>query len=172
MGSTFRFRMREAGDLSFRFCLCPRNCPRFSAEIHLARGRRFEIPGPAGPMGRTPDHWKTPSPRPKGLMANPLSSSGESVANLDVPRSGTQRQCDVAAAKALFHIKSHSVDPVACSPSPCYPAADSDAILSFESVSNQAGITQRRGVSLNIRPVSVVPANSYADHTFEYLDDG
>jgi hypothetical protein len=26
------------------------------------------------------------------------SSSGESVASLDVPRSGTQRQCDVAAA--------------------------------------------------------------------------
>src|SRR6185437_4703821 len=48
----------------------------------------------------------------------------------------------------------------------------SDAILSFESVSNQVGITRRRGVSLNMRPVSVVPANSYADHTFEYLDDG
>ena len=30
--------------------------------------------------------------------------------------------------------KPHSVDPVACSPSPCYPAADSDAILSFKSV--------------------------------------
>ena len=69
--SDFRFRMREAADLSFRFCLCPRNCPRSSAEIHLARGRRFEIPGPAGPMGRTPDHWKTPSPRPNGLMARP-----------------------------------------------------------------------------------------------------
>ena len=68
--------------------------------------------------------------------------------------------------------KPHSVDPVVCSPSPCYPAANPDAILSFESVSNQAGITQWRGVSLNIRPVSVVPANSYADHTFEYLDDG
>src|SRR5436190_5107888 len=42
----------------------------------------------------------------------------------------------------------------------------------FESVSNQAGTTQRRDVGLNIGPASVVPANSYADHTFEYLDDG
>src|SRR6266403_43272 len=37
-------------------------------------------------MGRTPDHWKTSSPRPNGLMArpgtessNPSPSSGESV---------------------------------------------------------------------------------------------
>src|SRR4029077_7880446 len=40
-------------------------------------------------MGRTPDHWKTSSPRPNGLMArpgtessNPSPSSGESGANL------------------------------------------------------------------------------------------
>src|ERR1700738_3424578 len=39
--------------------------------------------------GRTPDHWKTSSPRPNGLMArlgtessNPSPSSGESGANL------------------------------------------------------------------------------------------
>src|SRR3984893_7968264 len=39
-------------------------------------------------MGRTPDHWKTPSPRPNDLMArpgtessNPLPSSEESAAN-------------------------------------------------------------------------------------------
>jgi hypothetical protein len=39
-------------------------------------------------MGRTPDRWKTSSPRPNGLMArpgtessNPSPSSGESVAN-------------------------------------------------------------------------------------------
>src|SRR3984893_6879366 len=89
MDSNFRFRTREATDLSFRFLSMSRNCPCSSAENHLARGRRFEIPGPAGPMGRTPDHWKTPSPRPNGLMArpgtessNPSPSSGESVANL------------------------------------------------------------------------------------------
>src|SRR5467141_2029316 len=39
-------------------------------------------------MGRTPDHWKTSSPRPNGLMArpgtessNPSPSSAESAAN-------------------------------------------------------------------------------------------
>src|SRR5580700_1347174 len=88
MDSNFRFRTREATDLSFRFLSMSRNCPRSSAENHLARGRRFKIPGPAGPMGRTPDHWKTPSPRPNGLMArpgtessNPSPSSGGSATN-------------------------------------------------------------------------------------------
>jgi hypothetical protein len=90
MDSNFRFRTREAADLSFRFLsMSPKLSAFSSAEIHLARGRRFEIPGPAGPMGRAPDHWETPSPRPNGLMArpgtessNPSPSSEESGANL------------------------------------------------------------------------------------------
>src|SRR6516164_6630095 len=49
---------------------------------------------------------------------------------------------------------------------------DRRGVRERSSQSNQAAITQRRDVSLNIGPASVVPANSYADHTFEYLDDG
>src|SRR6516225_11418475 len=49
---------------------------------------------------------------------------------------------------------------------------DRRGVRERSSQSNQAPITQRRDVSLNIGPASVVPANSYADHTFEYLDDG
>jgi len=48
-------------------------------------GADVRNPGPARPMGRTPDHWKTSSTRPNGLMArpgtessNPSPSSGES----------------------------------------------------------------------------------------------
>jgi hypothetical protein len=53
----------------------------------LLGSRRFENPGPARPMKRTPDHWKTSSPRPNGLMARPGTessnpSSAESSANL------------------------------------------------------------------------------------------
>jgi hypothetical protein len=88
MDSNFRFRAKGATDLSFRFCLCPRNRPRSNAEIHPARGPEVRNPGPARPMGRTPDHWETSSPRPNGLMArpgtessNPSPSSGESAAN-------------------------------------------------------------------------------------------
>src|SRR5215469_1625186 len=49
---------------------------------------------------------------------------------------------------------------------------DRRGVRERSSQSNQAPITQRRDVGLNIGPASVVPANSYADHTFEYLDDG
>jgi hypothetical protein len=51
------------------------------------------------------------------------------------------------------------------------PQSEAQRLMQSQALT-MATITQRRGVSLNIRPVSVVPANSYADHTFEYLDDG
>jgi hypothetical protein len=77
MDSNFRFRTREASDLSFSFFVYVPETVRVLAQrtTLLARGRRFKIPGPAGPMGRTPDHWKTPSPRPNGLMARPGTES-------------------------------------------------------------------------------------------------
>jgi len=52
--------MREAADLSFALVYVPETVRGILAQsIHLARGRRFEIPGPAGGlMGRTPDHWR------------------------------------------------------------------------------------------------------------------
>src|SRR6266446_10191267 len=59
---------------------------RSNAEIHPARGRRFEIPVPPGQWGELPITGKTSSPRPNGLMArlgtessNPSPSASQSV---------------------------------------------------------------------------------------------